>query len=393
MFKRIFSSLIACCLLLTLLGALSGCRSDSAKKTAAKATLNAVGDIYFTDAQFQAATVNGTTDFSATIADVVPSLPTADLTVGNFEGNFFGDPYSAATASYPDAFATLLANAGFDILQTANSYTIYNGIKGMARTKQIIEDTGMSALGSFTSNADRKSNQVVVREVNGIRFAFVGFTKGVSGMTIPDDASYCVNLLYEDYSSNYSKVNTAYILEVLDAAKATAPDVIIACLHWGSENVSEPSDSQEEIATLMFKNGVDVILGSHSHVVSPVERRTVTLDNGSKKDVVIAYNLGDLTAADEGEVNLAPILNLEFTRDGDLGQTSVTNITYRAVVSADLGEEVTPRFQVLDAENALTLYESNYYVRIPDAVYERLKNKLDSLGEALFPDGEPETAE
>ena len=376
MFKRIFSGLIACCLLLTLLGALSGCRSDSAKKTAAKATMNAVGDIYFTDAQFQAATVNGTTDFSATIADVVPSLPTADLTVGNFEGNFFGDPYSAATASYPDAFATLLANAGFDILQTANSYTIYNGIKGMARTKQVIEDTGMSALGSFTSNADRKSNQVVVREVNGIRFAFVGFTKGVSGMTIPDDASYCVNLL-----------------EVLDAAKATAPDVIIACLHWGSENVSEPSDSQEEIATLMFKNGVDVILGSHSHVVSPVERRTVTLDNGSKKDVVIAYNLGDLTAADEGEVNLAPILNLEFTRDGDLGQTSVTNITYRAVVSADLGEEVTPRFQVLDAENALTLYESNYYVRIPDAVYERLKNKLDSLGEALFPDGEPETTE
>ena len=124
MFKRIFSGLIACCLLLTLLGALSGCRSDSAKKTAAKATMNAVGDIYFTDAQFQAATVNGTTDFSATIADVVPSLPTADLTVGNFEGNFFGDPYSAATASYPDAFATLLANAGFDILQTANSYTI-----------------------------------------------------------------------------------------------------------------------------------------------------------------------------------------------------------------------------------------------------------------------------
>lgn len=65
---------------------------------------------------------------------------------------------------------------------------------------------------------------------------------------------------------------------------------------------------------------------------------------------MIAYNLGDLTAADEGEVNLAPILNLEFTRDGDLGQTSVTNITYRAVVSADLGEEVTPRFQVLDAK-------------------------------------------
>lgn len=63
MFKRIFSGLIACSLLLTLLGALSGCRSDSAKKTAAKATMNAVGDIYFTDAQFQAATVNGTTDF------------------------------------------------------------------------------------------------------------------------------------------------------------------------------------------------------------------------------------------------------------------------------------------------------------------------------------------
>ena len=153
----------------------------------------------------------------------------------------------------------------------------------MARTKQIIEDTGMSALGSFTSNADRKSNQVVVREVNGIRFAFVGFTKGVSGMTIPDDASYCVNLLYEDYSSNYSKVNTAYILEVLDAAKGHRAGRYHRLSALGQRKRLEPSDSQEEIATLMFKNGVDVILGSHSHVVSPVERRTVTLDNGSKR--------------------------------------------------------------------------------------------------------------
>lgn len=383
--KRTF--LIVLSLLLTL--SLFGCGGNTAQSdepvAVGKATLRAVGDIYLTDAMLDAAILpDGSYDFTAQFADVIPALADADLTLANFEGNFDSAPFGKDLASYPDALAKTLAAAGIDLLQTANTYSIFNGIVGMERTKSVIEAQGMTAFGTYTSAQDREKNQVVLREVNGIRIAFVAFTKGLGGMGLPTGAEYCVNLLYTDYTSNYENIDYDGIRAVMKAARAMNPDLIVASLHWGSEDTREVSKSQENIANLLIDCGADLILGSHSHLAAPIEERAVRMDNGEDKTVVIAYGLGDLSAVDEGGSTIGVMLDLEITKDST-GDAYFSKVNYRAVGAVDRGEEIQNRYRVLDIDSALALYEANYYDRVSSSLYESLKTARERLEGYVHP--------
>lgn len=389
--KRFFRRGVAVLLLSIFPFALSACGKDAAKDTrptegVGVATVSAVGDIYLTDEMLSdARRSDGAYDFSAQLTDVCSSLAGADLTIGNLEGTFCGAPYGIAAGSYPDSLAAALSAAGFDLLQTANSYSIFGGLSGLQRTKAVIEDNGMTAVGTYNSADDRAEHPVVVREVNGVRIAFVAFTKGLGGLSLPENAAGCVDLLYEDYTTDYSDLDTAAIDAVLNAAKQEKPDVIIAALHWGSENISEVSKKQEEAADYLFRNGVDVILGSHSHLVGKVETRTIPFENGTTKEVVLAYSLGDFCKAEKGACNVSLILNLEFTRDHATGATAITNVSYTPVAAIDRVSKAADRYAVIDIDNALALYEGNYYDRISSDLYQTLMGKRQSLILRLTP--------
>lgn len=380
--------------LLTIVG-LVGCtaapatRSEEPSSAAATATLRAVGDIYLTDGMLEAAVLpDGSYDFSTQFSGIIPALADADLTLANFEGNFDSAPYGKELASYPDALAKTLSAAGIDLLQTSNTYSIFNGMAGMERTKSVIEAQGMTAFGTYVSAEDRADNLVVVREVNGIRFAFVAFTKGLGGMGLPTGAEYCVNLLYTDYTSNYENIDYDGIRAVMKAARDTDPDVLVVSLHWGSENTREVSSSQENIANLLIDCGADLILGSHSHLAAPIEQRGVRMDNGEDKTVVIAYGLGDVSAVEEGSSNVGVMLDLEVTKDSS-GSTYFSKVDYRAVGAVDRGEEIQNRYRVLDIDAALELYKANYYNRVSDSLHETLVAKRESLEGYVHPAAEP----
>lgn len=390
--KHVFRRSVASLLLLLALLSLSACGENAVADSRPKegvgvATVSAVGDIYLTDEMLtDARRANGSYDFSPQLGGVCASLAAADLTIGNFEGAFCGTPYGASAGSYPDEFAAALSAAGFDLLQTANSYSISGGLSGLQRTKAVIEDNGMTAVGTYSSADDRAEHPVVLREVNGVRIAFVAFTKGLGGLSLPENAAGCVDLLYKDYTSDYSDLDTAAIDAVLNAARQEKPDVIISALHWGSENVSEVSEKQEEAADYLFRNGVDVILGSHSHLVGTVEARTVTLESGMTKDVVLAYSLGDFCRAEKGACNASLVLNLEFTRDHTSGATAITNVSYTPVAAIDRGAKAADRYAVIDIDDSIALYESNYYDRISSDLYQLLLEKREALLRRLTPD-------
>lgn len=384
--KRLFCGLL--CLLFLLFSACAATDdTPTSPEDLTSVHLRAVGDIFLTDAMLSdARQSDGSYDFTAQFAGVIPTTGVADITVGNFEGNFTASAYSQENGSYPDALADTLAAAGFDILQTANSFSIHNGISGMLRTRSVISEHGMQSLGTYESTSDREKNQVRIFEVNGIRIAFVAFTKGLGGLGLPESNSSCVNLLYSDYTSNYEDIDTDGIVSVLDAAKKQNPDLIVAALHWGSENISEISSSQKSIANLLIRNGVDVILGSHSHRVAEVERRTVTMADDSEKEVVIAYGLGDFCAADEGDCSVSLLLDVELCKNRKTGKAFIGEITHRAIATVDRGEDASPRFTVFDADDAVALYESNYYDRVSESIYERLLTKRETLRSAAFPE-------
>ena len=347
--------------------------------TSSTATLTAVGDIMVYDSQLaDAKEADGTYNFLPALAPVSSMLTAADVTVANFEANFGGEPAGYPYFRAPEALATTLAGLGVDILQTANTYSIQNGMAGLQSTIEVIRETGMSSLGTYTSAEDKTENQVVVKEVNGIRMAFIGFTKGVNNLTVPEGSEYSVDLLYTDYATTYNTVNTAGITAAVEAAKAKNPDVIVAMVHWGSEYETEISATQKQITSTLTQNGVDVIIGSHPHIVGKMEMQTVTVD-GKEKQVFVAYSLGNFMGAmnrDSTDVNESVVLNLEFTKTND--GTTISKAEYVPIYFFDNGESAINRYEIRGIYDVLNGNPTEEVKTAMEAALEHLATNTES---------------
>lgn len=347
-----------------------------------KATLAAVGDIMMYDTELAAALQEDQSyDFTSFFEAISPFTISPDLTVGNLElnllgtGPFVGNTQNAPYFNAPNSLASQLSAIGFDILQTGNTYSIMNGTKGLQSTIDILNQNSIDHVGTHASDPDQSgSGGVVLREINGIRIAFIGFTKGVNNMSLPANNKYAVDLLYVDYNSEYKQIDATGILKRVEAAKSQNPDVIVAMLHWGGEYELEISSTQEEIRDLLFKNGVDVILGSHSHVVGPMEMREVETTDGEKKQCFVAYSLGNFISDMSKDYTMeSVILNLEFTKSGETGKTSITDASYTPLYILDRGDGAEKRFEVLPIRNAIKSDMFQEYEADMTAAIEHLK--------------------
>ena len=385
--KLRFFRVLTLILSLALLTACSSGDENRPMEGVSTATLRAVGDIFLgAEMVADGRTMLGDYDFRPTFEQVFPVLSDADITIGNFEGNFAG----GGEGSYPDALAETLASSGIDILQTANSYSVTNGLSGLQRTREILIQNGITPLGTYSSAEEWENNPVHVVEINVISFAFVAFTKGVQGMGLPAGAEHNVNLLYTDYTTDYEDINQTEILSILEAARETNPDFIIAALHWGSENISGISSSQKSITNLMLQNGVDVILGSHSHRLEQVETREVVMEDDTVKTCVIAYNLGDFCTTQPGKCNTSIVLNLEFTRNHATKECTISDVSYIPVSTVDNEDLYANQFAVVPTDDAIALYEGNYYLRVSKSAYLEMVDDSEDLEETLFPPVEEE---
>ncbi len=338
--------------------------------------LVAGGDVNVTDKVVASGQTANGYDYTQVLLDAAPLLSGADLTAVNFEGSLFGAPYGTATHSAPQELAQALKNAGVDLVQAANSHTIANGLTGMYATLSGLRETGMTPLGAYESSAEfKKTGGYVIREVQGIRIAFVAFTKGMDGMGLPAGSENCVNLLYKDYSSTYQKVDKTAITQVLRAAAQQKPDVTVALLHWGSEYNNQISKTQESITKLMLEQGVDAIIGTHSHYVQEVHYDAAA-------GTVVAYSLGDLLgdgamAGTESSI----LLDLEITKDGATGKVSITGWDYIPLYLAGTGEEESLR--LLRIREALAAYENNAIGKVTQEEYLEMKAALERIEEKM----------
>lgn len=335
-------------------------------------TLVAGGDVNVTDNTVAA-------DSTAALLDVAQLFAEADAAVVNFEGNFCGAPYGSATASAPIAMAQTLKAMGVDFLQMANSCPIKNGMLGLQQTLDAIRSAGLEPLGAYGSNAEAARQQgFILREIGGVRVALVAFTKGMDGMGLPAGSEHCVNLLYTDYTTTYSKINTDGIAKVLEAAQAAKPDITIALLHWGSEGNSAISPSQKKIVTQMLSLGVDAIIGTHSHQV-----QSVVYDE--EKRTLVAYSLGDLLG--DGQLSgsyYSIALQLQITKDLDSGYTAITGWDHIPLYIQTPDRDGHP-VQVLQIRQAIELYENSHISAVCQQTYENMKTALAQIEKKILP--------
>lgn len=340
-------------------------------------TLVAGGDLNITD---QTVAAGGEEqDFTSVFLDVAQIFAQADGAMLNFEGNLCGEPYGSVTCSAPQTLARQLAEMGVDFLQVANSCTLKNGLLGLESTLNAIRLAGMEPLGAYASNAEFSQQQgYTLRSIGGIKVAFVAFTKGMDGMGLPTGSEKCVNLLYTDYTTTYKKVNTAGITSILQAVAQAQPDITIALVHWGSENNTTISPTQEKIAKLMLQNGVDAIIGTHPHQLQRI-------DYDDQANTLVAYSLGDFFGDGTAAGNQYSILlQLQITKNWDTGAAAITGWDYIPIYTLTEARE-GEKMRVLQIEPAISAYENNHISKVSKTAYENMRSALAQIEKKISP--------
>lgn len=339
--------------------------------------IKAAGDLNVTDAVVNAGMAVNSYDFSPVFKDVAAILSDADLTVMNFEGNVCGAPYGSESTSAPAELLTALRGCGVDLLQMANSCPINNGLNGLTSTLRAIRAAGIEPVGAFSSSEEfKKSKGYTMTEIQGVKVGFVSFTKGLGGRGMPAGSEDLVNILYTDYATEYREIDKNRITSILKAMEEEKPDLTVALLHWGSEYNDDISKTQTQIVSLLKKNGVDVIIGTHPHTLQPIEfdKSTGTL---------VAYSLGDFFGdANRGATNYSVILDLEITKDANAGTTKVTDYTLHPIYTVRETECVGNNDRrVVRISTALSAYKGNFLDKVTDGCKDSMEYALTRIDE------------
>ena len=345
--------------------------SSSTSDSSMSFTLCAIGDVMCHNTQYWDAYVKSTGeyDFSYVFKDIVKYTMSPDITVGSLETSFAGAERGYSnypTFNSPDNLAYSLRQIGIDVLSTAGNHCLDMGYSGLCRTIDVLDKNHIDHLGTYKTQEDQQ--QILYKYVKGTKIAFVNYTYGTNGIPIPSGKEFCVNLINKDL-----------IKSQLDTAKSEGADMIVACMHWGTEYRTTANKEQEELADFLFQNGVDVILGNHPHTLEPMEKRTVTLADGSTKDCFVIYALGNFICDQNYEnTRNSIILNLRITRNKD-NKIYIDNVTYTPIHMYKNPNLSIQRFKVLDIEKAIDSYEDGSDTSIGKAKYEDLKVQLNKI--------------
>ena len=339
--------------------------------------IKAAGDLNVTDAVVNAGMAVNSYDFSPVFKDVAAILSDADLTVMNFEGNICGAPYGSESTSAPAELLTALRGCGVDLLQMANSYAINNGLNGLTSTLRAIRSAGIEPVGAFSSSEEfKKSKGYTMTDIQGVKVGFVAFTKGLGGRGMPAGNEDLVNILYSDYATEYKEIDKTRITSILKSMEEEKPDLTVALLHWGSEYNDDISKTQNQIVSLLKKNGVDVIIGTHPHTLQPIEF-------DKSVGTLVAYSLGDFFGdANRGATNYSVILDIEITKDENAGTTKVTDYTLHPIYTVRETECVGNNDRrVVRIGTALSAYNGNFLDKVTDACKEGMEYALTRINE------------
>ena len=316
---------------------------------------------------------SNTYDFSYIFDDIKYNIQTADIAIGNLETTFAGSSkgYSSyPTFNTPESLAYTLKKVGFDVLSTANNHCYDKGYSGIESTINYLDDADISHTGTFKS--EEEQNKILVKNVKGIQIAFLSFTYGTNGITVPSDKSYSVNLIDKDL-----------IKKQLNLAKEQNPDMICVSMHWGIEYQTTPNSEQKDLADFLFKNGADIIIGNHPHVLQNFEKRKINLDDGTSKDGLVIYSLGNLLADQNKKYTRdSAIMNVSVTKDEN-GKIKINTVKYTPIYIYKDTSKSTQKFKIINIQNAIDSFEAGYSPNLSKTTYNTFKTELENIKNIL----------
>ena len=272
----------------------------------------------------------------------------------------------------PETLADAIADCGIDLLNTANSHSLDSGADGVFTTIDTLSGAGISHVG--TAKGENDSKDYILTQ-DGISIAFTGWTSGTDDMSVGDEYSYAVNSLDENDHKKISAM-CRHITELQEKN-----DFVIVMLDFGSADSSSIESEQRKLAEETAKAGADVILGTGSISVKPMDVITYTDDDGFEYQSIVFYGLGDLISSElysdyeyeELPVDFGMLLGLHIKRSiGGLLLLSSVDV-YPTYI--DWTDDVVRTIPALKARSS---------GQFQDLISEEEKTRLESGPEALI---------
>lgn len=300
-------------------------------------TISAIGDIMAHDDQLKAQFDKDTNTYSFdnNFKYVKPYISKSDLAIGNLETTLAGPKakYSSFPKfNSPDKLADAIKNSGVDIVSTINNHTYDRGSDGVYRTLDVLNSKDIEHVGTQKNDEDEN---FLIKDVDGVKLGITAYSYGqvygsntsLNGLNIDYNDLNNLNI----FNSSYVDIAFNEIKDTLDVMNNKESDLQVVILHWGDEYTRQPNEFQKELAKKLCDYGVDIIIGSHPHMVQPIEM--IKSDENDNETLVI-YSLGNFLSNQRNE-----ILNKKYTEDGvivniginknlNTGETKISNVEY-----------------------------------------------------------------
>lgn len=346
-------------------------------------TITAVGDCLMHNTQIAAGLQpDGSYNFDTYFKEVEYLINEGDYSSVSFEAPLAG-PQTGYTGyptfNSPDEIAHTFKKSGFDLVVTANNHILDRGIKGALRTMQVYKDAGLDIVGTYMT--EEESQSFLIKDIRGVKVGYLAYSYGTNGIPVPKDYSYFFNFLDRD--------------KILTDIELLRPqvDVLIVMLHWGVEYATQPTQDQMILAREILEKGADVIIGSHPHVIQPMEILEI---EGKKK--AVCYAIGNFISHQRGvERNSGIVLKLKFTKNFDEGTTLLDEVSYTPTFSHHYYDNGKMGFRVVPVQKTIEriMAGEDPYLGINDVpVLEQVLNTTTSrLGEPYYNNNSEERGE
>ena len=322
-----------------------------------------VGDALLHSSLYRDGYQNGTYDFTSQLEFIKPEIQKHDLAFYNQESILGGT--SIGLSDYPNfnspqEFGDAMIDAGFNLVSLANNHTMDRGVTAIQNSCDYWKTKDVLTAGSYCSAED--AEEIKIKEKNGIKYTMLAYTYGTNGITVPSDKPYLVNL----YSDELAKADIEKVRDKVD--------LLIVSMHWGAEYRSEPTDEQKREAEYLSNLGVDIIIGTHPHVIEPI-----TYIN----DTLVIYSLGNFISAQSTNNDYNTMVELmtsvdvvKTTKDGK-SEIKLQNLNNELLYNYYQKDSRWHNFKVIPFSQMNETYNSDY---------KRLYEKYSSVVRMYNPD-------
>lgn len=326
---------------------------------------------------------NGEYNFKPIIEYIKEKVQGYDLAYYNQETILGGSEMEVSdypTFNSPQEAGDAMLDAGFNLVSLATNHTMDRGEKAVLNSRKYWNEHSKEALAVGSYSSKEEQEKIEIREKNGITYAMLNYTYGTNGMPVPSEKDYLVNVWPTDLNINDPKRDKNYqaykeqVKKDIEKVRSQV-DVLIVAMHWGVEYTHNPTEYQIDSAKFLAENDVDIVIGTHPHVIQPV----TWID-----DTLVFYSLGNFVSAQlqnqnyNKMVGLMSSLTITKTVKGDDVKISIGNVQNELIFTS-YNAKSWSNFKVVPFSNEnIAKYLSNY-----KSVYETYKKVVQKMDESM----------